>query len=105
MGGHSRRFEDAVLELAGPRVCFVPTASGDPDAALVRFYETHGITVERVLSDNGTCFKRRWADACAARAITVKKTRAYRPQTNGKACVSRSGCRPVGRRGCPLPPV
>ena len=40
MGGHSPRFEDAVLELAGSRVCFVPTASGDPNAALVRFYES-----------------------------------------------------------------
>jgi transposase InsO family protein len=52
---------------------------------LVRFYGSHGITVERVLTDNGTCFKRRWADACTARRITAKKTRAYRPQTNGKA--------------------
>jgi transposase InsO family protein len=52
---------------------------------LVRFYGSHGIEVERVLTDNGTCFKRRWADACAAHEITVKKTRAYRPQTNGKA--------------------
>ena len=52
---------------------------------LVRFYAAHGITVERVLSDNGSCFKRRWADACARHRITVKKTRAYRPQTNGKA--------------------
>ena len=52
---------------------------------LIRFYGAHGIRVERVLTDNGTCFKRRWAEACASRAITVKKTRAYRPQTNGKA--------------------
>ena len=52
---------------------------------LVRFYEQHGIEVERVLSDNGACFKRRWADACSEHAIAVKKTRAYRPQTNGKA--------------------
>jgi transposase InsO family protein len=52
---------------------------------LVRFYAGHGITVERVLTDNGACFKRRWADACKAHAIAVKKTRAYRPQTNGKA--------------------
>ena len=52
---------------------------------LVRFYGSHGIAVERVLTDNGTCFKRRWADACVARGIVVKKTRAYRPQTNGKA--------------------
>ena len=52
---------------------------------LVRFYGSHGIAVERVLTDNGTCFKRRWADACEAHGIVVKKTRAYRPQTNGKA--------------------
>ena len=54
-------------------------------AHLVRFYDSHGIRVERVLTDNGSCFKRRWADACEGHAITVKKTRAYRPQTNGKA--------------------
>jgi transposase InsO family protein len=52
---------------------------------LVRFYELHGIPVERVLTDNGACFKRRWAETCARHGITVKKTRAYRPQTNGKA--------------------
>src|SRR5688572_4754468 len=40
MGGHSPRFEDAVLELAGPRICCVPTASGDEDWQLVRFYES-----------------------------------------------------------------
>ena len=54
-------------------------------AELVRFYASHGIRVERLLTDNGACFKRRWAQACATHAITVKKTRAYRPQTNGKA--------------------
>jgi transposase InsO family protein len=52
---------------------------------LVRFYGNHGIRVERVLTDNGSCFKRRWADRCADHTITVTKTRAYRPQTNGKA--------------------
>ena len=52
---------------------------------LVRFYGAHGIQVERVLTDNGTCFKRRWAEACALDGIAVRKTRPYRPQTNGKA--------------------
>jgi transposase InsO family protein len=52
---------------------------------LVRFYDGHGISVARVLTDNGACFKRRWADACNSHNITVKKTRPYRPQTNGKA--------------------
>jgi transposase len=71
----------------------------------VAFYRSHGIEVERVLSDNGACFKGRWGQACASHGIVVKKTRAYRPQTNGKACVSGSWCRPVGRRGCSLPSV
>ena len=52
---------------------------------LVRFYGQHGVVVERLMTDNGACFKRRWAEACAAHGIAVKKTRAYRPQTNGKA--------------------
>jgi transposase InsO family protein len=52
---------------------------------LVCFYDAHGIQVERVLTDNGACFKRRWAQACEAHGVIVKKTRAYRPQTNGKA--------------------
>jgi transposase InsO family protein len=53
-------------------------------AACARSYGEHGIRIERVLTDNGTCFKRRWAEACEARAISVRKTRPYRPQTNGK---------------------
>lgn len=52
---------------------------------LARFYDDHGITVKRVLTDNGSCFKRRWADCCDGHGIQVKKTRPYRPQTNGKA--------------------
>ena len=52
---------------------------------LVRFYDLHGISAKRVLTDNGSCFKRRWAHACAEHEIAVKKTRPYRPQTNGKA--------------------
>lgn len=54
-------------------------------AASQRFYTRHGIRIERVLTDNGTCFKRRWQDACTAQGIGVRKTRPYRPQTNGKA--------------------
>lgn len=50
-----------------------------------RFYHQHDITIERVLTDNGTCFKQRWNDACQHHHITAKRTRPYRPQTNGKA--------------------
>jgi transposase InsO family protein len=49
------------------------------------WYATLGIIIERVLSDNGNCYRSRdWADACAKLAITHKRTRPYRPQTNGK---------------------
>ena len=54
-------------------------------AACERFYARHGIRIERVLTDNGTCFKRRWQLACERLGIGVRKTRPYRPQTNGKA--------------------
>jgi len=52
--------------------------------ACERFYAGHGIRIERVLTDNGTCFKRRWQLACDGRGIDTRKTRPYRPQTNGK---------------------
>jgi transposase InsO family protein len=54
-------------------------------AACQHFYGRHGIRIERVLTDNGTCFKRRWRERCDELAIGVRKTRPYRPQTNGKA--------------------
>ena len=38
-----------------------------------------------MLTDNGTCFKRRWDERCSNTASSPKKTRPYRPQTNGKA--------------------
>jgi transposase InsO family protein len=49
------------------------------------WYAAAGITIERVLSDNGACYRSQpWAQACATLAITTKRTRPYRPQTNGK---------------------
>ncbi|MDF0752895.1 integrase core domain-containing protein, partial [Marinobacter sp. 71-i] len=43
------------------------------------------VTVERVLSDNGSAYKSHaWRDTCTQLGITAKKTRPYRPQTNGK---------------------
>jgi transposase InsO family protein len=49
-----------------------------------RFYGGHGIAIERVLTDNGKCFKRSWEAACAERGIAARRTRPRRPQTNGK---------------------
>jgi transposase InsO family protein len=50
------------------------------------FYARHGITVQRVLTDNGSGY-RSAIHAIACRALGVKhlRTRVYRPQTNGKA--------------------
>ena len=49
------------------------------------FFTARGITVERVLTDNGACYRSRpWRDTLAAAGITHKRTRPYRPQTNGK---------------------
>jgi transposase InsO family protein len=49
------------------------------------WFTTAGITVERVMTDNGSCYKSAlWRDALAAAGITHKRTRPYRPQTNGK---------------------
>jgi transposase InsO family protein len=52
----------------------------------VAFYRRHGIRVERVLSDNGSCYRGVvHALACRQLAIRHLRTRPYRPQTNGKA--------------------
>ena len=49
------------------------------------FFAAHGFACERVITDNGSCYRSRlWHAACAATGTTVKKTRPYRPQTNGK---------------------
>lgn len=44
-----------------------------------------GVEVERVLSDNGSAYRwHAWRDACTELGIKPKRTRPYRPQTNGK---------------------
>ena len=51
----------------------------------VAWFAARGVVVERVLSDNGSAYRSfLWRDTCAELDITVKKTRPYRPQTNGK---------------------
>jgi transposase InsO family protein len=51
----------------------------------VAWFAARGITTRRVLSDNGSAYKSRlWTATCTDLGITVKKTRPYRPQTNGK---------------------
>jgi transposase InsO family protein/transposase len=61
------------------------TASGFL-ARAIAFYAGHGIHVERVMTDNGSAYKSAiHAIACRALGIRHLRTRAYRPQTNGKA--------------------
>jgi transposase InsO family protein len=52
----------------------------------VAFYRRHGITVERLLTDNGSGYRSTiHALACRSLGIRHLRTRPYRPQTNGKA--------------------
>jgi transposase InsO family protein len=49
------------------------------------WFAARGVVVERVLSDNGSAYRSHlWRDTCAELGITAKRTRPYRPQTNGK---------------------
>jgi transposase InsO family protein len=51
----------------------------------VAWFAERNVTVERVLSDNGSAYRSyAWRDACAELGIIHKRTRPYRPQTNGK---------------------
>jgi transposase InsO family protein len=51
----------------------------------VEWFAARGVTTHRVLSDNGSCYRSHlWRDTCAELGITHKRTRPYRPQTNGK---------------------
>jgi transposase InsO family protein len=52
----------------------------------VAFFARHGITVERVLTDNGGGYRSiLHTQACRQLGIRHLRTRPYRPQTNGKA--------------------
>ena len=51
----------------------------------IGFYAEHGISVERVLTDNGSCYRsREFARTLAEAGVAHRRTRPYRPQTNGK---------------------
>jgi transposase InsO family protein len=61
------------------------TAAGFLQRAIA-FYRRYGISVERVLTDNGSCYCGVvHALACRRLGIRHLRTRPYRPQTNGKA--------------------
>ena len=50
------------------------------------FFSAHGVTVERLMTDNGNPYRSRLhATACRELGIRHLRTEAYRPRTNGKA--------------------
>ena len=52
----------------------------------VAYYKNLGITVDRVMTDNGSCYKSfAFARACKRLRIKHIRTKPYTPQTNGKA--------------------
>jgi len=48
------------------------------------YFEAAGISVKRVLTDNGACYRSRLFAQSLGDTIKHKRTRPYRPQTNGK---------------------
>jgi transposase InsO family protein len=51
----------------------------------IGFFSERGITVERVLTDNGSCYRSgAFARVLAEAGVCHRRTRPYRPQTNGK---------------------
>jgi transposase InsO family protein len=51
----------------------------------VAWFADRGVTIRRVLSDNGSAYRSNlWRETCTELEIVPKHTRPYRPQTNGK---------------------
>ena len=54
--------------------------------AAVEWYASMGVTVERVMTDNGSCYKSKAFKAtCAELGLRHIRTKPYTPKTNGKA--------------------
>jgi transposase InsO family protein len=51
----------------------------------VRYYRSLGIKITGVMTDNGSCYKRKFNRACRRLGIKHIYTRPYTPRTNGKA--------------------
>jgi len=52
---------------------------------VVAHFDAQGIRVRRVLTDNGTGYKRTFSEACRALGIRWTRTKPYHPWTNGRA--------------------
>ncbi|MDE0269293.1 MAG: hypothetical protein OXI96_09750 [Acidimicrobiaceae bacterium] len=59
-------------------------AAESPESAHTWFAK-RGVTIERILTDNGGYYRiRHWCKAMQATGTRHKRTHVYRPQTNGK---------------------
>jgi transposase InsO family protein len=75
------------------RLAYVEVLSDEKAATAVgflrrakAFYASHGVTVERVMTDNGSAYRSAiHALACRSMGLRHLRTRPYRPRTNGKA--------------------
>ena len=77
---HSRLAYSEILpdEKAASASCFLIRAVG--------WFKRHGVKVDRVLTDNGGCYRSGlFKTACQYLGVRPKKTRPYTPRTNGKA--------------------
>ena len=54
--------------------------------ALIAYYASLGVTVTRIMTDNGSCYRaKEFRNACRALGLRHITTRPYTPRTNGKA--------------------
>lgn len=54
--------------------------------AAIAYYQSLGVTVHRVMTDNGSCYRaKQFRDACRDLGLKHIRTRPYTPKTNGKA--------------------
>ena len=75
------------------RVAFArscPTRRSDSAVAFLKaavaYYASLGVTVDRVMTDNGSCYRSfAFREACRELGLKHIRTRPYTPKTNGKA--------------------
>ncbi len=51
----------------------------------VAWFKTHGVTVQAVMTDNGSCYKAKFDAVCQKLHVRHLRTKPYHPRTNGKA--------------------
>jgi transposase InsO family protein len=68
------------------RVAFSKIMKTERRRSAVAYYASLGVTVERVMTDNGSCYRSSaFAKACRRLHLKHIRTKPYTPRTNGKA--------------------